>query len=217
MAESSDVIATSAGANSRPASRDKKTLRIGLALIITLVLVGGAWLIGGHEDFSTIGQGGANAKLLPRVGDVAPDFTAYRLNADLTTGELTTSEVHLSDYRGQPVWINFWASWCQPCRAELPEIKAAYQQLEGTGIVVLAVSLREPITDAYLYAMQNQLPFVVLSDPDETMVGNTYRVNNFPTHIFIDAEGVVRDVELSPLTTDRAVAAAQKAIYPPTS
>jgi cytochrome c biogenesis protein CcmG/thiol:disulfide interchange protein DsbE len=188
---------------------ESRSGRVAIALIVALVLVFGAWLIGGQQDFSSIGKGGTNAKLLPRVGEQAPDFAAYRLDASLNL-----VEVNLSDYAGQPIWLNFWASWCQPCRAELPEIMAAYELVAPEGIVMLAVSLREPIEDAYLFAMQNNMPWAVLSDPDGTMVGQTYAINNFPTHIFIDADGIVRDVELAPLSTDAAIAAAEKAINP---
>lgn len=174
------------------------------------MLVLAAWVVGGRQDFSSIGDGGKNAKLLPRVGDVAPNVQAYRLNSQL---ELET--VSLSDYAGQPVWLNFWGSWCQPCRAEMPELKEAYAQLEGTGIVMLAISLDEPIEDAYLYAAQNGVSFMILSDPARQLVGQTYQINNFPTHIFIDAQGIVQDVQLAPLSVQQALASAQLAINPP--
>jgi len=191
------------------AGNESRTGRILMALAVALVLVTGAWLIGGREGFDTIGRGGTNLKLLPRVGNMAPELTAYRLDENLNV-----VEAKLSDYKGQPVWLNFWASWCQPCRAELPDIKEAYQQLQGTGIVMLAVSLDEPIQDAYLYAAQNDVNFVILSDPNRALVGQTYLINNFPTHIFIDAQGIVRDVELAPLSTEKALESAQKAISP---
>jgi peroxiredoxin len=184
-------------------------IKIGLPLALALILILGAWWIGGFQDFSSIGKGGTNARLLPRVGEVAPNVTAYRLDASLNL-----VEVNLSDYAGQPVWLNFWASWCQPCRAELPDIMAAYQQVAPKGMVMLAISLDEPVEDAYVFAMQNNMPWVVLSDPNRALVSKTYAISNFPTHIFIDANGIVRDVELAPLSTEAALAAADKAINP---
>jgi peroxiredoxin len=181
--------------------------RIALSLSIALAIVVGAWVIGGRQDFSSIGGGGTNAKFLPRVGEVAPDLQAYRLNASLEP-EL----VSLSEYRGQAVWLNFWASWCQPCRAELPDLKEAYGQLAGSGIVMLAISLDEPITDAYLYAAQNDVNFVILSDQYREHVGQTYQINNYPTHIFIDAQGIVRDVQLQGLTVAQALKSAHLAL-----
>jgi peroxiredoxin len=192
----------------QPTDRPKAG-RIVLALAIAFVLVTGAWVVGGRQDFSSIGRGGTNAKLLPRVGDVAPDVQAYRL-----TESLDLELVSLSDFRGQPAWLNFWGSWCQPCRAELPELKEAYARLEGRGIVILAISLDEPIEDAYLYAANNDVKFSVLSDPNREYVSRSYQINNFPTHIFIDATGVVRDVQLKPLTVEQAIASAEAAISP---
>ena len=183
--------------------------RIALALVVTFVLVAGAWVVGGRVGFSNIGGGGVNAKFLPRVGEAAPDLQAYRLNA-----QLQPELVSLSQFKGQPVWLNFWASWCQPCRAEMPELKEAYQQLEGTGIVMLAISLDEPIEDAYLYAAQNQVSFMILSDPTRKYVGASYQINNFPTHIFIDAQGIVRDVQLTPLSVAQALKSADLALHP---
>lgn len=186
-----------------------KVGRIMLALAVAAILVAGAWVVGDHQGFSSIGGGGTNAKLLPRVGEVAPDVQAYRLNA-----QLEPELVSLSEFQGQPVWLNFWASWCQPCRAEMPDLKAAYQQLEGTGIVMLAISLDEPISDAYLYAAQNQVSFMILSDPTREFVSKSYQINNFPTHIFIDAQGIVRSVQLAPLSTQQALDSAYAAIHP---
>ncbi len=176
---------------------------------MALILILAAWQVGGRQGFSGIGDGGKNMRLLPRVGEVAPDVQAYRLNENL---ELEV--VSLSDYAGQPVWLNFWGSWCQPCRAEMPDLKEAYAQLEGTGIVMLAISLDEPIADAYLYAAQNEVSFVVLSDQFRELVSKTYLIGNFPTHIFIDADGIVRDVQLTGLSVEQAVASANKAIHP---
>ena len=201
---------TSEQSIAEPIDDTPKIGRIVLALAVALTLIAGAWLVGDRQCFSTLGGGGTNAKLLPRVGEPAPDVQAYRLNE-----QLEPELVSLSDFRGQPVWLNFWASWCQPCRAEMPDLKEAYQQLEGTGIVMLAISLDEPISDAYLYAAQNQVTFVILSDPTREHVGRAYQINNFPTHIFIDASGVVQSVQLAPLSVETALAAADKAINPP--
>ena len=192
-----------------PSQPTRSIGRILMALGITFALVLGAWLIGGRQGFDDLGSGGKNARMLPRVGEVAPELQAYRINDSL---ELVL--VSLSDYAGKPIWINFWGSWCQPCRAEMPDLIEAQKQLEGSGIVMLAISLDEPIEDAYLYAAQNRANFIILSDPNRQYVGENYQINNFPTHIFIDASGIVREVQLAPLSVDAALAAAEKAINP---
>jgi thiol-disulfide isomerase/thioredoxin len=187
--------------------------RIALALSITVALVFGAWLVGGRQGFDSIGSGGKNAKLLPRVGEVAPDLQAYQ--PVIVDGEIQLQVVSLSDFAGQPVWLNFWASWCQPCRAEMPELIEANRQLQGTGIVMLAISLDEAPIEAISYAAQSGANFKVLADPTRELSGMNYQVNNFPTHIFIDAAGIVQAVKLAPLSVETALAAADKAINPP--
>jgi thiol-disulfide isomerase/thioredoxin len=186
--------------------------RIALALSVTLALVFGAWLIGGRQGFESIGNGGKNARPLPRIGEVAPNLQAYNLVA--IDGAFQMQVVSLSDFAGQPVWLNFWGSWCQPCRAEMPDLIEAYRQLEGSGIVMLAISLDEDALTAVSYAAQSNANFRVLSDENRQLTGSNYQINNFPTHIFIDSFGVVRDVQLAPLSVEAALAAADKAINP---
>jgi peroxiredoxin len=170
--------------------------QIAIVAIVALVIIAGTWLIGGREGFSQIGRGGVNQSLLPKVGEVAPDFTAYDVNGNV---------VSLSNYRGHPVWLNFWGSWCPPCRAEMPDIVAANNQLAPKGVVLLAVSLDEPAADAARFAERNHATFTVLTDQDRSATAQGYPILNFPTHIFIDSNGVVRRIVLTELDTEHAV------------
>ena len=178
---------------------------IAVSLVLAFGIVAAAWAVGGRQGFDTIGSGGANAPLLPKVGEPAPAFIALAL-----TGEAVDSRA----FAGEPLWINFWASWCAPCRAELPEMKEAASVLEQRGLVVVAISLDEPTYAAALYAMQNSVEFLILSDPDRAGTSAAYSVNNFPTHIFVDAEGIVRSVVLAPMSVDEALANGEKALNP---
>lgn len=177
---------------------------LALAAIVALLIVGAAWLVGGRQGFDQIGQGGVNLSLLPKVGDPAPEVVVA-----LTDGTV----VQLSDFRGQPVWLNFWGSWCPPCRAEMPELQAAYEQLSPQGLVLLAISLDEPTRAAADYAALNRVTFLVATDPRRLATGNAYPILNFPTHILIDQDGIVRDIVLAELSRDEIVAHA-KAILP---
>lgn len=98
--------------------------RVVFGLVVAVLLVGAAWLVGGRLGFDQLGQSGVNSRLLPKVGEAAPDLVA--LGAD---GE----PVFLSEFRGKPVWLNFWGSWCPPCRAEMPEMQAAWERLQPRG------------------------------------------------------------------------------------
>jgi peroxiredoxin len=181
----------------QPETRQRLTSRrtlLGLGLAGSIV--GGAWVIGGRAGFDVIGKGGANQDLLPKIGDPAPDFMAVSLDAQA---------VALSDYLGKPVWLNFWGSWCPPCRAEMPDIQAAYEQLAPKGLQLLAVSLGEPPEDAARFAARNNTTFTILVDPDRTLTSAAYPIYNFPTHIFVDAAGIVRKIVLSIMSEKDAV------------
>ncbi|MCC6313961.1 MAG: TlpA family protein disulfide reductase [Thermomicrobiales bacterium] len=191
-----------AEASPEPGNRLRQGV-VGVA--IALVIVAAAWFVGGRAGWDTIGRGGVNMTLLPKVGDVAPDFQ---------TTDVFGNPVKLSDFAGRPVWLMFWGSWCPPCRAEFPDIQSAYSQLEPEGLVMLGVSLRESTLDAAAYAGQNHATFLVLSDPDESDTGAVYPIVNFPTHIFIDKDGVIRSIMLEDMDTAQALSEARKILDP---
>jgi len=124
-------------------------------------------------------------------GEVAPDFTLKRL-----AGE----GVSLSELRGRPVLVNFWASWCKPCRAEMPEIISAYQTHRDAGLEVLAVNLtdQESMKDVRKFTAEIGLPFTVLLD-QKGKVRERYGLTAVPTSIFIDAAGVMRMIHSGPI------------------
>ncbi len=174
-----------------------------VGLAVAVLIVAAALAIGARSGWDSIGSGGINQRLLPKVGEVAPDFE---------TEDLFGNPVRLSQFRGQPVWLMFWGSWCPPCRAEFPDIQAAYAQLEPQGLRMLGVSLREAPIDAAAYAGANSATFLVLSDPDERDTGPAYPIFNFPTHIFIDRDGVIRSIVLEDMDTEQAVAEASRVL-----
>ena len=183
-------------------ARDTRLTRSAvIGVTVAIVIIVAALAIGAQSGWESIGTGGVNRSLLPKVGDVAPDFE---------TEDVFGNPVRLSQFRGQPVWLMFWGSWCPPCRAEFPDIQAAYAQLEPEGLRMLGVSLRESPLDAAAYAGANGATFLVLSDPDERDTGASYPIFNFPTHIFIDRDGVIRSIVLEDMDTEQAVAEATR-------
>lgn len=158
-------------------------------ILMAIVIVVASWYLGAQQGWNQVGQGGINRTLLPKVGEPAPDLAALG-----TEGET----ILLSDFRGQPVWLNFWGSWCPPCRSEMPDMEAAYKRLAPQGLVLLAVSLDEPVADAIRYAELNGATYTVAGDPYRKGSA-AYPIANFPTHILIDREGIVRDVVLAEL------------------
>ena len=193
--QSSSPIATSQLAHRR--------VQLIVATVVAGIIVLAALAVGASSGWETIGRGGINRTLLPKVGEPAPNFT---------TEDVFGNPVSLSQFKGQPVWLMFWGSWCPPCRAEFPDIQAAYAELEPRGLRMLGVSLRESPLDAAAYAGRNGATFLVLSDPDERDTGAAYPILNFPTHIFIDRDGIVRSVVLEDMDTEQAIAEANRVL-----
>jgi peroxiredoxin len=129
-------------------------------------------------------QDASAAPAMPREGFLAPDFA-------LTT--LEGQSIALSDLRGRVVLVNFWATWCPPCRLEMPAIQEVYEEYQEQGLVVLAINAQEPSTEITRFAEQLGLTFPIMSDRDGNVSG-TYRVVSLPTTFVIDRSGVIRDV-----------------------
>lgn len=181
-------------AASAPPARPRRRVFTSLGLALAIIVA--AWALAGQQGLGEIGKGGVNQRLLPKEGQLAPDFTVT---------DILGNQITLSELRGQTVWINFWGSWCPPCRAEMPEIKEAYLQLAPEGVVLLAISIGEPAEDAIAYAALNTLPFPIIVDRFQTATGVDYPIYNYPTHIFIDPDGVIRHVVLTGVTTEDVV------------
>lgn len=119
----------------------------------------------------------------PVEGSRAPDFRLRTLDGDI---------VQLSDYRGQVVLVNFWATWCAPCRQEMPDIQ---QRFEEGNFAVLAVNFNEDPELVSAFVDELGLSFPVLLDPGAA-IQKVYQVRGYPTSFFIDEEGVIRIMHL---------------------
>ncbi|MBG0788518.1 MAG: TlpA family protein disulfide reductase [Anaerolineaceae bacterium] len=125
-----------------------------------------------------------------------PEDVDYAI--DFTLNDLAGNSVSLSDYAGTPVLVNFWATWCPPCRSELPLIQA-YQEKYADGFVVLALSGGETAQDVQAFITENGYTFMVLLDSDYA-ISELYGVRGYPTSFFIDADGVIQKVHIGELT-----------------
>lgn len=110
---------------------------------------------------------------------------------------LAGEEVELSQWRGQPIVLNFWASWCLPCRLEMPELAAFYEGQEE--IMVIGVNYQEEAAQAQGFVETLALPFPILLDEEGTLAA-ALGLRAMPTTYFIDAEGRVVGNHLGPLS-----------------
>jgi peroxiredoxin len=142
----------------------QSVILFGLATVAAVTLIGG---IVSKQD-------------PPGVGDPAPDFVLPGLDG---------GEFRLSDYRGRPVLINFWGTYCPPCVAEMPLIQQYYDMHREQGLVVLGVNENDPVVTARAFVRQLGLSFPILMDRDR--VRKAYGVTAYPTTFFIDGRGRV--------------------------
>ncbi|WP_290539343.1 MULTISPECIES: TlpA disulfide reductase family protein [Alcanivorax] len=124
--------------------------------------------------------GGINA--VAAEGDPAPDFTLKSLSG---------GNIKLSELRGTVVLLNFWASWCGPCRTEMPLLDSLYQQYRDYGFTVLGVNLDENRDQADMLLSKVPVTFPILFDP-QNHTSESYAVDAMPTTVLIDRNGVIR-------------------------
>lgn len=166
-------------------------LRYTLVAVI-IGVIGGLFVVrefGGSaaEDMPAVLDAGQR----PVVGQTAPDFVLEALG----TGE----PVRLSDFRGQTVVLNFWATWCAPCRAEMPEFQEAYDaRLQAGDLVFLAVNFQEVDVQVQRFVDEFSLTFPVVMDRDGD-VRRHYQVLGLPATFFIDRDGILRSQNLGPV------------------
>lgn len=122
-------------------------------------------------------------------GQQAPDFSTTLVDG---------TPVNLSDYRGQIVILNFWATWCPPCRTEMPEFQAA-AEFYGDDLVILAVNILETPDLIQPFADELGLTIPLALDLDGS-INQTYQVTGYPTSYLIDADGVISAVNVGPIT-----------------
>ncbi len=159
-------------------------------LMIALLVLGVAWIaVSRVPDEEALAQ--VERPPAPQAGFAAPDFS-------LETRDGET--ISLADLRGQAVLLNFWATWCPPCRAEMPAIQGVYQKYQDQGLAVLAVDVGEGDAQVTAFVDEQGLTFPILMDRDAA-VSNRYQVRAMPSTFFIDRSGVIQEVTLGgPMT-----------------
>ena len=153
------------------------------AIYLGILIAALAWI------FVSADRGGistAGAIPAPRQGFLAPDFTLSTPDGEAFT---------LSKLRGQAVLINLWATWCPPCRAEMPAIQELYDEYKDQGFVVLAINMtyQDDSLAITSFIRENQLSFPVLID-ETGDVARKYELRSLPSSFFIDHNGIIQEV-----------------------
>ena len=173
-------------------------LRVAVLLLALAVIAFGIILVrrdNAPADDPAAALYGPNDARPPEKGQPAPDFTLASLDG---------TSVRLSSLRGTPVVLNFWATWCGPCREEMPTLQASYAAANGSFVLLginsegtAAGTAKRLATD---FKDEIGVTFPVLLDSPDQDVFNQYRLLGMPDTFFIDKDGVIRDVVIGPLT-----------------
>ena len=147
------------------------------------LILGLAWIW-----FSAVPANMASNGEIPaaQTGFRAPDFTLKSLDGQT---------IQLSDLRGKVVLVNIWASWCPPCKAEMPAIDHVYQAYKDKGFTVLGVdsTVQDTTANVKSFVTENKLGFPILLD-ENGLATRLYNIQSLPTSFFVGPDGIIRDV-----------------------
>lgn len=179
-----------------------------LPVLIVATIVGAVYYIERGRGGGSVDSGGYGVVALPGglnttgrspsadVGRAAPDFLLQTPDG---------GQVRFSDFRGSPVLVNFWASWCTPCRQEMPEIVKTYDARRADGLVVIGVDVQEPDDTVRGFAQEFGMMFPIAIDRTGS-VAEAWRISGpakgIPSSYFIDATGIVRVRATGPMTAE---------------
>lgn len=168
---------------------------LSIAIIVLLLAIAAVNFLGPsfaeEEPAQPAASGAANASA-PTEGEAAPDFELTSLDGEA---------VRLSDYRGKKVILNFWATWCPPCKAEMPHMQKFYEANKDKGIEVLAVNLTsidKGEDSVQAFVEEFGLTFPIPMDRDGKL-GPQYQAVTIPTTYIIDTEGIIQKKMVGPM------------------
>ncbi|MFN8481616.1 MAG: redoxin domain-containing protein [Anaerolineae bacterium] len=174
----------------RQASDDSKPVELGMRPVAPARMQSLVPAVGVNESSAgvTVGLDRAGAA---NLGQPAPDFA-------LQTPDGQT--IRLSDLKGRPVLVNFWATWCAPCAIEMPALEETYRKYKDQGLVVLAVNQAEGADTVSQYMREHGLTFPAVLDKD-TSIAQLYRVTGYPTTWIVDRQGNLQQLRRGGFTS----------------
>lgn len=182
----------------RPATQHVRKRRNALVSLIPVVFIL-LFLVGVFIVLALIPNKGTTTptqatelRVAPEVGSLAPDFEFN----DMNTGET----YKLSSLRGKPVWINFWATWCPPCRAEMPDMEKIYGEYKDKDLVILGIDDGESAQTVKEFTNSLELTWPFMLDGNRA-IGNKYLVSSLPSHFYVDRNGIIQAVHIGGFST----------------
>ncbi len=157
-----------------------------IAIAVLALAIGGAVLLSAAPTQAPLA---ANTPYSFDPGMPAPEFSLQTVDGQTLS---------LSDLRGKAVMVNFWATWCPPCRAEMPDMQQVYAERGSSDIAILAVNVQEAAELVNQFVARYGLKFPILMDPSGN-VFTAYRVSSLPTSYFVDREGRIASVNVGAL------------------
>lgn len=122
-------------------------------------------------------------KQTDKVNLYSEDFSLTSLNGKQQSIDLTS-------FKGNPVVVNFWASWCGPCREEMPNLESSWKQHKDKGVVFLGINVLDEKSGAVSFIKENNVTFTNLYDPDGKLA-SSFNINSLPVTLFVDASGTI--------------------------
>lgn len=157
-----------------------------LGLMILILAASAGCQADSSNNSNNSNKGGVNVG--PSVGNRAPGFELSNLSG---------GKVSLESLRGKPVFLNFWATWCPPCRSEMPDLQDMYLKYDGQ-VHFLTVNSQESANTVRKFMQENKYTFPVVLDKSGA-VGTKYRITGIPTTLILDAKGIVRKSHIGAL------------------
>lgn len=150
---------------------------------LLFLLLGIVWIYASQAPPGSTTSGKIPA---PQTGFLAPDFELP---------DASGNNIRLSDFAGKPILLNIWASWCTPCRAEMPAMQRVYETYTSQGFIILAVNAtnQDQLDNAVSFVDEMSLSFPILFD-HQGQISKLYKVQALPTSFFIDPQGVIQEV-----------------------
>jgi cytochrome c biogenesis protein CcmG/thiol:disulfide interchange protein DsbE len=151
-------------------------------------------LVGGVVAAVLLTSGGKKSGNAATSGEVAPNFNL----PNIQDGK---GSIDLASYKGTPVLVNFWATWCVPCKDEMPLLEAAHKKW-GSKVQFIGIDRQDYKPDALAFAQRTHVSYPLASDPNATLDGS-YRLRGMPTSVFIDRDGRIVERVTGPVTKEQ--------------